>query len=185
MGRVRQLITLWTAGLSILFSACGVNTEQPVYPWITLTAVGAPAITSVAPVATYDADLELLMEYDLKYYITNGEDGFLGYNLYIGTARSSAEATVLGVGGDPYLPNGITPSFSHVGAAVNTSTEVTQRITHFKPPPGPRFFDACDRYSFRLTAVVRTGAESYPSPEISACAITDTALCPKGSVCNP
>ena len=185
MRRFRQLTLILTAGLSALFVHCGTNTEQPVYPLVSLTSVGAPAITSVTPVAMFDTNLQLLIEYDLKYYITNAEDGFLGYNLYIRTASSAAEATVLGIGGDPYLPNGYAPSFPHVGATVNTTTEVTQRITHYKPPPGPRIFDACDRYYFRLTAVIRTGSESYPSPEISSCAITDTTLCPKGSVCNP
>lgn len=185
MRGVRQIAILLTASFLSLFNNCGVNTEEPVYPLVTLTAVGAPAITSVQPVATFDTNLQLLMQFDLKYFITNAEDGFLGYNLYIRTASSAAEATVLGIGGDPYLPRGNAPSFPHVGATVNTTTETTQRITHYKPPPGPRIFDACDRYYFRLTALIRTGAESYPSPEISACAITDVTLCPKGGVCNP
>ncbi len=180
-----SLLVLWTAPGLPAFIACGVNTEQPVFPLVTLTSVGAPAITSVTPVATFDETLQLIMQYDLKYYITNGEDGFLGYNLYITKTSSSAEATVLGVGGDPYLPGGNAPSFPHVGEAVDTTTEKTQRITHFKPPPGPKIFDACDRYHFRLTAVIRTGAESYPSNQVDACAITDTTLCPKGGVCNP
>lgn len=170
---------------ALLFGGCGMNTDQPVYPLVTLTSVGAPAIVSVAPVTTFDAGLNLIMQFDLSYYITNAENGFLGYNLYIRTSSSAAEATVFAIGGQPYLPNGTRPSFPHVAATTDTSSLVKQRITHYVPPPGERSFDACDKYYFRMTAVIRTGSESLASPEVDACAITDTNLCPKGTVCNP
>ncbi len=164
---------------------CGTNTEEPVFPLFTITGVGAPTITAVSSVRRITFDAELIHEFDLNYYITNGEAGFQGYNLYITTSSSSAQATVTGLGTTPYLPLGHGPSFPHVGTTPSTSTLITQRITHVKPPPGEQHFELCEKYFFRLTAVLRSGLESFPSPEISACATTDISICPSGSICNP
>ena len=186
VGRIVRRTTLvfgllWTC-------ACGTNTEQPVFPLYTFTTIGAPTIHSVLPVETYDFDLKAHIEFNVSYFLTNSEDGFQGYNLYISTSQSSAEAAVTGLSvGGLYLPDGRPPTFPHVGADPSTvnAAAITQRINYFKAPPGPEFFEFCEKYYFRLSAVIRSGSESNTSPEVEACAAADPTTCPSGSGCNP
>ncbi len=104
-----------------LFLRCGTNTNQPVFPLYVFSTVGAPAIVAVQPVQVNLDPLNPQMQYDLKYYITNQEDGFLGYNLYITSSSTSAQGTLIGLGTGPYLPSGTAPTFPHVGATASTA----------------------------------------------------------------
>lgn len=171
--------------VALFVCSCGVNTDQPVYPLLTFTSVAPPTIVSVKPfrqlVFFESPEPEYKIEFDIEYYVTNQENEFLGYNLYISSTSTSPEAPVTG----PYLPVGYDPSFPHLKQEVNTTTLITQRISHFKPPPGERPFDLCEMYYFRLRAYTRNDVESEPSPQIAVCAVEDVLLCPTGTVCNP
>ncbi len=187
----------------VLFAltACGINTDDPVYPIFansTYNVVGAPAIESLKAVESYTPSndpnfvpqdaTDYRIQFDLTYFVTNRDEGFLGYNLYISSASTAAEATVAGLATEPYLPDGVEPSFQHVGdeADAHTDSRVTRRVLGQSTPPGGEVaFDICNLYFFRLTALTRSGVESNPSPEKSACAAVDTAQCPVGSICNP
>lgn len=180
------------AGLAFVFAfagaACGTNTEEPVLPvYLIFSAVGAPALVSVTPIETQPAAASLRYEFDVRYFVTNTEDGFVGYNLYIDSSQTSAQAAILGITGDPFLPAGVAPSFNH--ATTNASTVnadlQTQRVSNFKAAPAPESFQACELYFFRISAVTRNSIESSPSAQIQQCAALDSGLCPKGSPCNP
>lgn len=170
----------------LALASCGTNTEEPVFPLYTaFTLIASPAIVSVAPVEVGTGFDDYRIEFDLGYYVTNQEEGFLGYNLYISTSNTSAEAALVGASTGVYLPSGTAPSFPHVGAAAGTTSLTKQRLTHQKPPPGEKPFQLCEKYFFRMTALVRNGLESNASAEKSSCASANAALCPKGSACNP
>lgn len=163
---------------------CGTNTSTPVYPLLaTLSTVGVPAIISVTPVEVAALPPNVKIEFDLKYYITNQEKEFIGYNLYISTTDTSS----LVASGKPYLPDGIEPSFPHVGATPSTAPAdlITKRITDFKPAPSPIPFRICELYYFSLQAVTRNGIKSIPGNRVTACASTQPSLCPVGTGCNP
>lgn len=170
-----------------LFLGCGTNTNQPVFPLYVFSTVGAPAIVSLTAVQANLDPVDPLMQFDLKYYITNQEDGFLGYNLYITSSSTSAQGTLVGLGTGPYLPDGVTPTYSHVGTAASTapSSLVTKRVEYQVAPPNTRQFQYCELYYFRMTAVTRSGLESAPSAQASSCAALNTALCPSGTPCRP
>lgn len=184
--RSMQVKNRFAAALLFVLASCGTNTEEPVFPLYTaLTLIASPAIVSVRPVEAGTGFADYRIEFDLGYYVTNQEEGFLGYNLYISTSTTSAEAAVGGSSTGIYLPSGTAPSFPHVGSTVSTSSLQTQRLTHLKPPPGEKPFQLCEKYFFRMTALVRNGLESNASAEKSSCAAANAALCPKGSACNP
>ncbi|MCB1320967.1 MAG: hypothetical protein KDK34_11980 [Leptospiraceae bacterium] len=173
--------------LALMAATCGTNTEEPVFPILTsFSTVAPPAIVSVAAVENTD-ETPARYEFDVSYYITNQEDGFLGYNLYVNSSTSAAEGTFAPVSGDPYLPDGTRPSFKHAGSVASTASAdlITRRVDNFKAAPAPENFQLCELYYFRLTALVRNGLESSGSVEVSKCAALDTALCPVGSACNP
>jgi hypothetical protein len=185
--------------LSFLLAACGVNTDSPVYPIFTnsfFNVVGSPAIISATArlASETSKDLEYAVDpageykiqFDLEYYVTNVDEGFLGYNLYITTATTSAEATVTGIGVSPYLPRGVEPSFSHGASDASTKSLdlKTRRVTHQIPPPGEKQFYLCEKYFFRMAAYTRSGVESTAGPEVAACATKDSSLCPEGSICR-
>ncbi|MDH5656866.1 MAG: hypothetical protein OEZ34_13215 [Spirochaetia bacterium] len=172
--------------LSFLFTGCGINTDSPVYPIsVLINPVQVPAIVSLTPVQIWEPNNDYRIEFDLRYYITNQEQEFIGYNLYSSTTATSAQNT--GYGAIIYLPRGIEPSFDHIGATPSTlSTDiVTQRLTDFKASPSPIAFQLCEKYFFRLQAVLQNGIKSNLSNQAEACAITDINLCPSGSICNP
>ncbi|MBX7059721.1 MAG: hypothetical protein K1X75_16775 [Leptospirales bacterium] len=167
-------------------SACGVNADDAIYPlYVALTPIGAPAIVSVQAVEIQAIGQPLQYGFDLQYYLTNQESGFVGYNLYINNTATSAQAILGGVSGQPYLPSGVRPSFNHADQPPDTTNRITQRLNYFKAPPSPEYFATCERYYFRMSAYTREGLESIAGAEISACAAANVALCPSGTPCNP
>jgi len=165
--------------------ACGTNTDEPIFPlFLAFSPLGAPSLVNVAPVEVNNLGEPLRYEFDVQYFITNQEEGFLGYNLYIDSSATSAEAALGGVTGDPYLPQGVEPSFVHADDPADTSTLISRRVEFFRPPPGLEFFQVCELYFFRITAYTRTTLESNPSVQLSACAAANPELCPVGSPCN-
>ena len=184
MGLVLALVL----SLPLSTTACGTNTDEPVLPvYLIFSAVSAPALVSVSAVETQLTGDPLRYEFDVRYSITNTEDGFLGYNLYIDSSQTSAQAAILGITGSPYLPAGVAPSFNHAEATASTANQdlQTRRVSDFRAPPAPESFQACELYFFRITAVTRNSIESSPSAQIQQCAALNSALCPKGSPCNP
>jgi len=166
--------------------SCGVNTDKPVYPLFTLfTPVQSPALVSVTPVAIWTTSTQYKIEFDIRYYITNQEPEFQGYNLITSTTSTSAQNT--GFGSVTYLPNGVEPSFEHIGAKPSTASKdlITQRVINYKAAPSPLPFQLCEQYYFRLQALTSNGIRSNYGNQISACAIMDINLCSKGTVCNP
>lgn len=179
----RGLACALLAGAAL--AACGTNTDEPVFPlFLAFSPVGPPTLVNVNPVEVNAVGEPLRYAFDVQYYITNQEDGFLGYNLYIDSSATSAEAALGGVTGDPFLPSGVEPSFPHADDPADTSTLVTQRVEYFRPPPGLEFFQVCELYFFRITAYTRTTLESNPSTQLSACAAVNPELCPIGTPCN-
>ena len=184
-------ISLLTVLLLSSLPGCGTNTDRPVYSIFSILSVAAPAIVDVAPVDISEGLLgtpgfKLRYGFDVKYYVTNQEPEFIGYNLYITTTSLSTEAILSGIGTDPYLPAGYEPSFYHSPSEADTSSSalITRRISAVKAPPGEVPFQVCEKYFFRLQAVLLTGIESAPGPEISGCAFYDSTLCPTDSSCN-
>ena len=166
-------------------AGCGTNTEKPVYPYMMLLSrPSPPTIIEVKPVEVKDLDGIPHIEFDLNYYITNHEDDFIGYNLYISTVTVSPDSDE---SGGLYLPEGKEPSFPHVSDQPDTSSQamVTQRLTHLKAPPVGMPFSQCELYYFRLAAVFSHSQSSGHSIQDSACAAVDPAQCPKGSGCKP
>lgn len=184
-----------------LLPHCGINTDDPVFPIFadsTYNVVGAPAIESLTAVESFtpsdDPDFipqdatDYRIQFDITYFITNQSEGFLGYNLYITSSSTAAEASVSGLGTQAYLPDGVEPSFPHPGetADAHTDSRITKRVTNFQEAPGGETaFDICNLYFFRITALTRSGVESNPSPELSSCAAVDTTQCPEETICNP
>ncbi len=169
----------------IVFSSlhCGVNSSEttlpasPFFPHAT-----APAIVSVEPIRSGTE-----WEFELSYYVTNEEPGFLGYNLYISPLSISSSSLIANRGPKPYLERGIPPSFSHFNDRVSTasSDQIRQRLMGRRPPPAAEPFYECQRYYFRLTAYLRGDLESEPSSEIAVCATFDPASCPASTSCSP
>ncbi|PJZ70330.1 hypothetical protein CH373_12000 [Leptospira perolatii] len=182
-----------------LIVSCGVNTEVAQSPFVFLTPVGVPQVYSMIPTNDgitgtftqastadglyYQEPNNLKPEFFLRYYITNLEPQFVGYNLYITTAFPSPAETF--AGGNIYLENGVQPSFAHLAIDASTSRLVTHRIRNLIPPPGITPFNKCEIYTFTLRAVLNTGITSIPSTAISQCASIRPDLCTVGSSCNP
>ncbi|MCB1165363.1 MAG: hypothetical protein KDK33_04360 [Leptospiraceae bacterium] len=179
------------AASALFLCQCGTNTDSPVYSIFSLFSVAAPAIVDVAPVDISEGyfgtpSYKLRYGFDVKYYVTNLEPEFIGYNLYITTTSLSTEAILSGIGADPYLPLGYEPTFHHGPSEASTTAASLQsaRIRSLKPAPGEVPFQVCEKYFFRLQAVLLSGIESQPGPQISACAFYDSTLCPSDSSCN-
>jgi hypothetical protein len=185
--------------LSLLFSvffSCGNNTRTPVIPFIFFIPPGVPQISGVIPITDLPLDINLVPdgqsdripykpEFILKYYVTNTEPNFVGYNLTITSAIPSLADTL--AGGSVYAENGIQPSFPHL--ATESSTELSQqkkrRISNRIPPPGLVPFQHCEIYTFTMRAFFNNGVLSNPSASVSACANPFPGKCPIGSSCNP
>lgn len=176
MGRKPFRATLVVLAATIL-SSCGTNTTSPVYPIYTLLSVGSPAIVDLTPVTTVDPP-----QFKLSFYVTNQEEEFIGYNLYITQSYSSTDNTATT---KPYLPDGLEPSFSYTKADASTlaANLKTQTITAFSPPPSPVFFQYCTYYYFRMRAVLRNGTTSTASPQASGC-LLDLNYCPTTANCH-
>ncbi|GIX40926.1 MAG: hypothetical protein KatS3mg129_0659 [Leptospiraceae bacterium] len=164
---------------------CGTNQNVPVFPIYSLLPVGSPAIVDVKPVEITTQDNKIRIEFDIYYYVTNREDEFIGYNLYISTSSISPDLIQAGIGVNPYLPNGYEPTFYHTKeeASTESSKLIEKRVSNLEPAPSEIPFQICEKYYFRLKAVLRNGIESAPGPEISACAISSNITCPAVSPC--
>ncbi len=169
----------------IVFFHCGTNTHIPVFSIYNLFSVGSTSIVDIKPIEVQTSDNKIRIEFDIYYYVTNKEDEFIGYNLYINTSSISPQFAQAGIGISPYLPNGIEPTFFHTKEEASTlSKDLKQkRIPNLKPAPSEIPFYICERYYFRLKAVLRNGIQSLPSPEISSCAVPKDFLCPVESPC--
>ena len=73
IGRTRDMARLAIFCPLLFFFGCGTNTNQPVFPLYVFSTVGSPAIVSLTPVQVNLDPLDPLMQFDLKYYITNQE----------------------------------------------------------------------------------------------------------------
>lgn len=167
------------------FIFCGTNLNTPVFPIYSILSVGSPAIVNVIPVEIITSTNKIRIEFDIQYYVTNLEDEFVGYNLYISTSSISPDLIQAGIGINAYLPNGREPTYFHSKEEASTqSTNLkTQRVPNLKPAPSEIPFQLCERYYFRLKAVLRNGITSAPGPEISSCAISSQVICPANSPC--
>lgn len=187
-------ITRFCIPIIIAFSfACGTNTDTPVSPFVFLVPVGAPQILSVVPTTSNFTDefltdinrfnLSPKPEFLVRYYVTNREAQFVGYNLYITSAIPSIAETLSG----EYLENGVQPSFSHqpIEASTEKTRIVTRRIRNRIPPPGVVPFQKCQTFNFVLRAFMNTGIISNPSVSVTSCASTEPSICDIGSACNP
>lgn len=194
--------TLHPAILSTLFAiflflGCGQNTETAQSPFVFLSPVGVPQFLSVIAVnegitdkAVKDIDFvsepnSYKPEYLIRYYITNGEPQFVGYNLYITTAAPSVAETL--AGGNVYLEDGVQPSFPHLASEASTSSTKlqTHRVLNQVPPPGVFPFIKCEIYTFTMRALLNNGIFSNPSTAVRMCSSSRPYLCPVGSSCNP
>lgn len=163
------------------FASCGTNTDDPVYPILAfIQPIGAPAITSVSAQEKITDDLDYRIEFDVNYYVTNTEDEFIGYNLYINAAATSPEERNPG---EPYMPSGLEPTFPHSSGEADTTTLMTQRVSYKKAPPDLIPFYTCEKYYFQLTALMRNGQQSNPSAQMEGCATVTPSLCPIDSPC--
>jgi hypothetical protein len=165
-----------------ILTGCGTNTETPIYPLLAvLTPVGTPVIIAVRPVESILTG-DYRIQFEIDYYVTNTENEFAGYNLYISSLTESPDARTSGT---PYLPAGIMPSFYHTSSEADTSSEslVTQSVLYANAPPDQINFQLCEKYYFSLAAYSTTGNTSFKSLQKSACAVIDRSLCPVDSIC--
>lgn len=186
----------------ITLISCGTNTDTPVVlaPLIFLTnPINVPQFLGVIPTEEIPTsgpgiadNLGYLNpnrpEYIVKYYVTNTEQQFIGYNLSITSQTPTLIETQAGAAGSVYTENGIQPSFPHLASENSTAKENLKRrkISWRVPPPGIVYFQKCEMYNFTLRAVLSNVPQtSNPSVPVSACASTDPSKCPVGSSCNP
>ncbi|EOQ96351.1 hypothetical protein LEP1GSC195_1986 [Leptospira wolbachii serovar Codice str. CDC] len=195
--RFPSLHPIYLVCISFLsFFQCGINTDTPVAPFIFLVPPSVPQILSVVAVnsnLTNDFKSELVQsldprpEYVLRYFVTNREPQFQGYNLYVTTAFPGVIQTIQG----EWLEDGVQPSFPHLPyqASTESSKIVTKRIRFAVPPPGAEFFQKCQIYNFTLRSMLTGGLISNPSTPTSTCAIPNKVNdiqtnCPVGKGCN-
>lgn len=178
----------------MFFYGCGINTDTPTTPYIFLIPINIPQIAGMYPIdSSTSTDFSLVEpvfngakpQFILKYYVTNTEQQFVGYNLYITSSTPSLAETQLGA--NAYLENGIQPSFPHLATENSTDSSRIQkkRILNRKPPPGVFPFQKCEVYTFSIRAVFNNGAVSNPSSPVYRCASLTPSLCEEGSSCNP
>ncbi len=177
----------------MFFFHCGINTDTPTTPFIFLNPINIPQIAGMYPIdSATSTDFSPVTptlvspkpQFILKYYITNTEQQFVGYNLYITASTPSLAETQLGAA---YLEDGIQPSFPHLVTESSTDSSKIQkkRILNRKPPPGIFPFQKCEVYTFTMRAVFNNGATSNPSAPVYRCASLNPALCEEGTSCNP
>ena len=121
---------------TFLFS-CGTNTDTPVVlaPLIFLTnPINVPQFVGVIPteeISTTGTGIGNLIgyvnpnrpEYIVKYFVTNTEQQFIGYNLSITSQNPTLIETQAGAAGSVYSENGIQPSFPHLATENSTAKE--------------------------------------------------------------
>ncbi|MDF3819464.1 hypothetical protein P3G55_06115 [Leptospira sp. 96542] len=194
--RFSFLHPIYAVGFSLLsFFHCGTNTDTPVAPFIFLTPPGVPQIVSVVSLNSnitndFQYDVFNLVadprpEFLLRYYVTNQEPQFVGYNLYITTATPGVIQTISG----EWLEDGVQPSFPHLPIEASTSSKniISKRIRFFVPPPGAEFFQKCQIYNFTLRSFLVGGLFSNPSTAVASCAIGNVPIntqCPVSVGCN-
>ncbi|HMV43061.1 MAG TPA: hypothetical protein PK079_18915 [Leptospiraceae bacterium] len=183
-------------------SFCGTNTDTPVVlaPLIFLTSpINVPQLVGVIPTQEYPTSGTGLSDlggyvnpnapqFIIKYFVTNTEQQFIGYNLSITSQTPTLIETQAGTAGSVYTENGIQPSFPHLATENSTAKEnmKRRRIAWRVPPPGIVYFQKCEMYNFTLRAVLSNVPQtSNPSAAVSACAGIDPSKCPVGSSCNP
>ncbi|MDZ4725788.1 MAG: hypothetical protein SH817_06505 [Leptospira sp.] len=195
---------IYLIGLSFLsLFQCGTNTDTPVAPFIFLVPAGVPQILTVVAVNNNITDnfqtnvtdytISPRPEFLIRYYVTNRESQFLGYNLYVTTATPSIIQTVSG----EWLEDGVQPSFPHLPFQNSTDSRniITKRIRYQVPPPGTYPFQKCQVYNFTMRAFLANGLISNPSAPVSVCAggyeaegagvgIAPLSLCQVGTGCN-
>jgi|GEM_PF-757142 hypothetical protein len=188
--------------LQLFTISCGTNTDTPVVlaPLIFLTnPINVPQFLGVIPTEEIPTSGPGIAdnvgylnpnrpEYIVKYYVTNTEQQFIGYNLSITSQTPTLIETQAGAAGSVYTENGIQPSFPHLATENSTAKENLKRrkISWRVPPPGIVYFQKCEIYNFTLRAVLSNVPQtSNPSVPVSACASTDPSKCPVGSSCNP
>ncbi|TGL16690.1 LIC11073 family putative lipoprotein [Leptospira meyeri] len=196
--RFPSLHPIYLVCISFLsFFHCGINTDTPVAPFVFLVPPNVPQILSVVAVNSnitndyqtdffnYNADPR--PEFILRYFVTNREPQFLGYNLYVTTAFPGIIQTIQG----EWLEDGVQPSFPHLPYEASTSSSkvVTKRIRFAVPPPGAEFFQKCQIYNFTMRSMLTGGLISNPSTAVSTCAIPNRVndiqtLCATGVGCN-
>ncbi|AXR60851.1 LIC11073 family putative lipoprotein [Leptospira mayottensis] len=183
--------------LICIFLGCGRNTDVAQSPFIFISPVGVPQFLSIVAVNegitnTMSKDVDFLSEpnnykpeFLIRYYVTNAEPQFVGYNLYITTTAPSVAETL--AAGSVYLENGVQPSFSHLSSEASTSSSKlqTHRILNQIPPPGVFPFIKCEIYTFTMRALLNSGIFSNPSTPVKMCSSSRPYLCPIGSSCNP
>ncbi|MCU0824207.1 MAG: hypothetical protein MUF77_06145 [Leptospira sp.] len=220
MSRNSLLKPVFLVVLSFLsFFRCGTNTDTPVAPFIFLIPPAVPQILSVVSLNSnitdnFETDLlnftaEPRPEFLLRYFVTNREPQFVGYNLYVTTATPGVIQTIQG----EWLEDGVQPSFPHLPLEASTESTklISRRIRFSVPPPGAEFFQKCQLYTFTLRSALTGGLISNPSTPVSSCANTgliaikdacgvgvgcntefcanascsNRSLCPVGTACNP
>lgn len=138
-----------------IFLGCGRNTDVAQSPFIFISPIGVPQFLSIVAVNegitnTMSKDTDFLSEpndykpeFLIRYYVTNAEPQFVGYNLYITTTAPSIAETL--AAGSVYLENGVQPSFTHLSSEAPTSSSKlqTRRILNQIPPPGVFPFIKC------------------------------------------
>lgn len=184
----RQRGNLKIRGIKGVFSllfffvwACGTNTEVSQSPFVFLTPVSTPQIFSIT--AKYDSFDDHRPEYELKYFVTNQEPQFTGYNLYITFAIPSAGET--STGSNLYLENGVQPSFPQLAVEASTTNSVTRSIVNFQPYAPVQMFQKCEVYTFTLRALLNTGITSNMSAPVTRCSSIYPDRCNPGMSCNP
>lgn len=188
------------ASLVFIFAHCGTNTDTPIVmaPLTFLTnPINTPQVGGVISTSEYDIgtaayismdQFPLRPEFIIKYFVTNTEQQFIGYNLSITSQTPTVAETQAGVAGSIYTENGIQPSFPHLSTENSTdpANMKRRRINYRIPPPGPLPFQKCEVYRFTLRAVLsNVPQQSNPSFAASACASPNAAKCEIGSSCNP
>lgn len=214
---LKPIFLIWLSFLS--FFQCGTNTDTPVAPFIFLVPPSVPQILSVVSLNSnitdnFETDVlnftaEPRPEFLLRYYITNREPQFVGYNLYITTATPGVIQTIQG----EWLEDGVQPSFPHLPFEASTESAklISKRIRFAVPPPGAEFFQRCQLYNFTLRSSLTGGLISNPSTPVASCAnpgllsikdfcavgvgcntedcnnsaCTNPSLCAVGTSCNP
>ncbi len=188
--------------LFFLFS-CGTNTDTPIVfaPLLFATnPINVPQFLGVIPTEQIptigpgipDLPSSLINpnkpEFIIKYFVTNSEPQFVGYNLSITSQNPTLIETQAGVAGSVYTENGIEPSFPHLSIENSTASSSLKKrkISWRVPPPSSLLFQKCEIYTFTLRAVLSNVPQtSNPSVPVQSCASMEPNKCPVGSSCNP
>ena len=171
-------------------TSCGVNVDSTVsYNPVYYPYANTPAIFGISPRPNAQTGA---YGFQLRYFVTNEELNFLGYNVYISLHPRTAENIIIAGGSDgpdgPYSPNGVLPSFMHARDRTQVGQMISQNIDFFIPAPARTPFYLCQRYYFRLTAYLSNQLESLPSAQIRGCATASGGpeeMCPARSSCAP